>query len=93
VRRAGKPEFVGVTELAINAGDLEANPDEVCTPSSKIAHCHYVPTLDGLRSKVEDLLAIKNLSIPLELNLLAIKSALDHPWSRNRIEAALQRSA
>lgn len=80
--RGAKPEFVGLSVLSKNRIDLSPNPDEVEDPTAAGIVIQYpVPTLDELKSRVQQLLLKKEerrtLSVSLWGGLIALRDALD----------------
>jgi hypothetical protein len=76
VRRGGKPEFVGISRTETPSWELSANPREVDAPV-RIRLVHPARDLDELRSSIAILLADKQLSVPLWVNLICLKESLD----------------
>lgn len=75
VRRGGKPEFVGISRLCVNAGDLEPNKAEVIAPRRK-PRCFYVSSIDDLGNIIDKIRKDAQPSIPLEVNLQCLRHYL-----------------
>jgi hypothetical protein len=81
IRRGGKPEFVGVSKLTVDARTIEANAVEVDQPT-------WIPTTypagnyEEMLNSVETLLLRDDLSVPLWVNLVCLKQALDEDRPR-----------
>ena len=75
VRRGGKPEFVGISRLHVNADDLEPNIAEVTSPKRKVSK-YYVKSIGDLENVINSIQNEKQLSVPLAVNLECLRHHL-----------------
>lgn len=81
--RAGKPEFTGVTYVALDAHQLRPNIVEV-NRRRRVELSREVPDLAALRQVLDELLASSHASVSFWMNLLTLREAIsDAPdeWS------------
>jgi hypothetical protein len=77
VRRGGKPEFVGVSTVSASAHQLVPNIVEVDRPVDLINY--PAASRKQLLASIGDRLAQGHLSVPLWVNLVCLKEALEDP--------------
>jgi hypothetical protein len=77
VRRGGKPEFLGISRLRVNAGDLDPNISEVTQPTH-LPLSFPMSSIDDLGDIIEQIKVNGNLilSVPLVANLECIQHYL-----------------
>lgn len=75
VRRGGKPEFVGISRLRVNASDLTPNIAEVTRPRRMLLN-FPVRSIDNLGSVIDKIQNEVQLSVPLAVNLECLRHYL-----------------
>ena len=75
VRRGGKPEFVGISRLRVNASDLTPNIAEVTQPRRELLN-FYVSSIDDLERVIDKIQRDTPLSVPLAVNLECLRDYL-----------------